>query len=151
MSLTALAETLRSIETPRCLAAAEKLLNTTSPEFDLHLRQAGLTGANTRRLAKALNTDDSNGPRLRSFSASYNPDLGNEGAIALAQAFPDTLTELGMVGCAIGDAGGRALFEWAARAPSLRMICIEDNAFSQELRREFQTLAEARQQLFVVV
>ena len=77
--------------------------------------------------------------RLRSFSLSDNT-LGNEGAKVLAAALPKTLTELGLVGCAIGDQGGKAILEWAKYASGLRMVCLEDNRLSQGLRTQFGDL-----------
>ena len=98
-----------------------------------------------------MRSDVGNGLFLRSFSASYNPDLGDVGAAALAEAFPDTMVELGLVGCSIGDAGGSAILEWAREAPQLRMICGEGNMFSAEVRSQFQSLTSLRPKILVVV
>ena len=98
-----------------------------------------------------LRSDSGNGLFLRSFSASFNPDLGDTGAATLAEVFPETMTELGLVGCSIGDAGGRAILEWARIAPKLRMICVEENRFSVDIRSQFQNLAPQGRQVLVVV
>ena len=90
-------------------------------------------------------------PALRSFSMSYNPGLTNAGVVLLAQAFPPTLTELGLVNCAIGDEGGGALLRWGKKAVGLRMICVEGNHFSARIRQEFASLAKEKTSLLVVV
>jgi hypothetical protein len=60
--------------------------------------------------------------------------------MTLANALPKTLTELGLVGCSIGDQGGKVILEWAKNASGLRLICIEENNISEELRNQFRSL-----------
>jgi len=154
MDLAGLINALRSIGTPACLKAAESLTTKTGSAagFDLHLRSAGLTQADAQILADALlATAAGAGPALRSFSASYNPDLGDAGAVVLAAAFPESMTELGLVGCLVGEGGGQALLAWAKTAPNLRMICVEDNRFSADLKAQFRALALEGRQILVVV
>jgi hypothetical protein len=154
MSPTELINALRAIGKPVCLDAADSLAASTgsSAEFDLHLRRAELNEADTRILANGLlGSAADNGLFLRSFSASYNPGLGDVGAAALAAAFPKTMLELGLVGCSIGDAGGRSILKWALTAPDLRMICIEGNNFSTGMKSQFQTLATLGRDVLVVV
>lgn len=145
---------LRSIGTEKCLAAADDL--EVAPDsgalFSLHLRSAGLKGADAGVLAEALERYSSeNGRILQSFSVSYNPFLGDDGAATLARSLPRTIREFGFVGCDIGDIGGEALLEWARQASRLSMICVEDNAFSQSTRMRFRELAKERTGLLVVV
>jgi len=105
-----------------------------SPSVNFHSRNAGFSADDVKLIANILGmTSARELARLRSFSLSDNT-IGNEGAKALAAALPKTLTELGLVGCAIGDQGGKAILEWAKYASGLRMICIEDNRLSQGLR-----------------
>lgn len=154
MTPTKLINALRTIGKPVCLDAADQLVALTGSRagFDLHLRRAGLNGSDARVLADGmLHGDASNALLLKSFSASYNPDLGNAGAAALAEAFPETMTELGLVGCSIGDAGAHAILEWARTAPDLRMICVEENNFSTDMRSQFQDLASPGRNVLVVV
>ena len=70
---------------------------------------------------------------------SYNA-IGDEGASTLAASLPNTLAELGLVGCSIGDQGGGAILEWAKYASGLRMICIEDNSMSAQMCNQFTSL-----------
>jgi hypothetical protein len=154
MTRTKLINALRSIEKPVCLDAADRLAASTKSlvGFDLHLRGAGLNEADAQVLAnEMLYVDADNGHFLKSFSASYNPSLGDAGAATFAEAFPETMTELGLVGCSIGDAGGRAILEWARTASNLRMICVEENEFSVGVKLEFQDLASLGRNILVVV
>lgn len=155
MNPTHLVSALNAIGTPVCLEAARTLEATTETTvgLSLHLRRAGLNHAEARVLADGLvRADAADGLFfLGSFSASYNPKLGDAGAAVLAAAFPETLTELGLVGCTIGDSGGRALLEWAQMAPNLKMICVEDNRFSKAMRSQFQGLSSKGRRLVVVV
>lgn len=119
--------------------------------FDLHLRNAGLNEAEAQILAHGMRRSDvGNGCFLRSFSASYNPDLGDVDAAALAEAFPDTMIELGLVGCSIDDPGGAAIFDWARGGPQLRMICVEGNMFSAKIKSQFKSLASHGREILVV-
>jgi hypothetical protein len=154
MNLPELINALRSIGTPVCMNAADILATSveTGAGFDLHLRNAGLNEAEAQILARGMRRSNvGNGRFLRSFRASYNPDLGDVGAAALAEAFPDTMIELGLVGCSIGDAGGAAILKWARGAPQLRMICVEGNMFSTEIKSQFKNLASLEREIMVVV
>lgn len=154
MNPTELITALRSIGTPGCLAAADRLVASTEPQagFDLHLRRAGLNQTDAQVLADGmLRAHADNTLSLRSFSASYNPELGDIGAATLATAFPATMTELGFVGCSVGDAGARPLLIWARNAPNLRMVCVEGNNFSARIKQQFRDLASPDRNLLVVV
>lgn len=154
MNPTHLINALRSIGKPVCMDAANRLatLTGTSAGFDLLLRRAELNAADAKVLANGmLRSDTGNEFFLESFSASFNPDLGDTGAAALAEVFPESMTELGLVGCSIGDAGGRAILEWARIAPNLRMMCVEGNRFSDDMRSQFQGFAPQGRQILVVV
>jgi hypothetical protein len=151
--LDALIRALNATGKPVCLDAAAKLANAapTTPSFDLHLRSAGLNTQDATALAAAIRKTTHTGPVLRSFSASYNPDLTDEGVAALADAFPVTMTELGLVGCSIGDTGGWAILGWAQRATRARMICVEANDFSSTVRTALTTLGQQRPSMMLVV
>lgn len=153
MSVNTLIDALHFIGGPVCLDAANKLetVSSSSGGFDLHLRSAEVDAHDARILANAIQEIPiSSTHYLRSFSASHNPDLKDAGAIALLRSFPTTMTELGLVGCSIGDAGGTALQEWALQAPNLRMICVEGNNFSSNLRSKFAELGRRHTSLIVV-
>ena len=111
-----------------------------SSALNLYLRNAQMTASDVKLIANALDkTSVSELSRLGSFSLSYNT-IGDEGANTLATCLPATLTELGLVGCSIGDQGGVAMLDWAKHANGLRMICIEDNNMSDQMRKQFRSL-----------
>ncbi len=150
----ALIHALRSIGKPVCTEVADELAASarTGAGYDLHLRRAGLNPADARILAKGMvQSQIGNGPFLQSFSASYNPYLGDDGAVALVGAFSETMTELGLVDCSIGDAGGQAILDWAQAAPELRLVCVEGNSFSAGLQSQFHDWARRARHVLVVV
>ena len=109
------------------------------PTLNVHLRNANMTADDAKLIANALDrTPVLELARLGS-SLSYNA-IGDEGAKSLANSLPATLTELGLVGCSIGDRGGKAILDWAKHANGLHMICIEDNKMSDEMRKHFGRL-----------
>ena len=128
------------------------LENIKQPTNQLHLRNLGLTSSEVMAIAQAL-SEGTTGKKnaLRSVSFSYNPLLGDRGAIALAKAFPPSIVEIGLVNCSIGDPGGKELLEWAKRARNLRMICIEQNNFSENLKMEFRKFSHNHPHIMVVV
>ena len=154
MGINVMINGLRSTGNTVCLAAAEKLeaSGASMMDYDLHLRNANLGASDVEIIARAIRKISlETGPALRSFSMSYNPGLTDADVVALTRAFPSTLTELGLVECAIGDKGGAALLRWSKQADELRMICVEGNLFSSRIRLGFSALAKERPNLFVVV
>jgi len=120
---------LRAIGSDVTMAAVDNLANSafSSSVLNVHLRNARITARDVNLLANALNmTPASALIRLGSFSLSYNA-IGDEGASILANSLPNTLTELGLIGCSIRDNGGEAILKWAKDANGLRMVCIENN------------------------
>ena len=118
---------------------------------DLHLRNVEIAAIDAELIANSLDRISvSELARLGSFSLSYNA-IGDEGASAIANALPNSLTELGLVGCSIGDQGGEAILDWAKRANGLRIICIEDNIMSDKLRNQFGSLRDASPSISVFV
>lgn len=154
LGINVLIQALRSTGNAVCLGAADRLegSRTSNAYYDLHLRNAGLGVEDAEIIAQAMRKLSLyEAPALRSFSMSYNPGLTDAGVVLLAQAFPATLTELGLVDCAIGDKGGVALLRWGKKAVGLRMICVEGNRFSARIRQEFASLAKEKTNLLVVV
>ena len=91
------------------------------------------------------------GPSLESFSISYNPNLRDKGALNLATALPSSVTEIGLVGCGVGDVGGKALVASTATTPKLHWLCIEQNNFTKETKASLVSLGRERRGLLVVV
>lgn len=154
MPLSILTRALRATEKDICMAAAGRLekLDAMASSFDLHLRSAELDTADATNIAAAIRGSDTEEQlSLRSFSSSYNPVIGEVGAIALVKSLPPTLSEIGMVGCNLGDESGEALLAWAISASSLRMICVEGNSFSPLMRQRISNLRHDRSGLTVIV
>ncbi len=154
MKITPLIDALRSTNKPVCNKAAIKLLSLPDnlANYDLHLRSADLSTEEIQRIADAIKAvHAANGPALQSFSMSYNANLKDGGVLNLVQTLPATLTEIGLVGCGIGDAGGEALMKWATEAPKLHWLCVEQNPFSEATKHRFYKFGQARSGLLVVV
>ena len=137
-----LQKALRAIGSDVTMAAADNFASSavSSSILNLHLRNARITAGDVKIIANALDkTPSSELARLASFSLSYN-NIGDQGAMTLAKVLPKTLTEIGLVGCSIGDQGGKEILEWAKYAGGLRLICIEENNISEELRNQFRGL-----------
>lgn len=154
MPLSILVRALHATDKDICIAAAGRLenLNALASSFDLHLRSAGLDRADATNIAAAIlgSTADEQ-LSLRSFSSSYNPGIGELGAVALINSLPPTLSEIGMVGCSLSDESGEALLAWTQNASSIRMICVEGNNYSPQMRQRISNLSKDRSGLTVIV
>ncbi len=149
-----LAQALRTIGSPVCVALANRLEHDLGDRstFDLHLRSANLGDKAAMLIAGAFQQiTDRSLPELTSFSLSYNRDISSAGVIALAQSFPGSLKDLGLVGCGLGDASGAALAQWARQAPSLRTMCIEGNEFSDGTKTRLASLRQSHPHIQVYV
>lgn len=149
-----LASVLRAIGGPVCDEAAARIERNRNgaQSITLHLRGAGLTPVQGKRLAEALRElSGAEARRIASISFSYNDRIGEAAALDLIGALPTTLPELGMVRCGIGDEAGEALLRWAASAPALRVLCIEQNELSAPLRARFAAFARANPHVLTVV
>ncbi len=62
---------------------------------NLNLRNLGLTSNDAISIASELKSTTAS--KLASISLSYNP-IGGEDAIALAESFPTSIREIGLVG-----------------------------------------------------
>lgn len=140
-----LSSALRLIGGAVCTDAARRLETSRkdADRFSLHLRRADLSKADALFLSHALQSLTAREAFLiKSLSVSHIPEMEDTGALALARAMPRNLWEVGFVGCGLSDDGGQALLEWASKALALQMICVEDNKFSDDLRKRFNALAE---------
>lgn len=89
--------------------------------------------------------------QTKSISFSFNPLIGDEGAIIIANKIPKTVTEIGLVKCEIGDEGGKELLKKIKQMPDLRMLCIEQNKFSNKLKTEFNQFRKNNPHILVIV
>ena len=149
-----LAQALRSIGCDECSESAMRLETSLRNDgsISLHARRAGLSAADAMTISDTLQSlTYEQASSLGSFSLSYNPLIGDEGALALARSLPDTLRELGLVGCEIKDTGDEAILRWASKSSYLRIICIEENQFSEHLKAQFRQLRQKNENLLVIV
>ena len=103
----------RAIGSDVTMVVADNLSSSVVSSYilNLHVRNARITAGDMKLIANALNmTPSSELAKLGSFSLSNN-NIGDEGARTLANALPNTITELGLVGCSIGDQGGKEILE----------------------------------------
>jgi hypothetical protein len=121
-------------------------------DISLHLRSAGLDESDVGVITRAFwLLKKQEALALGSFSLSYNPGIGNAGVIALALSLPITVQAIGLVAYEIGNRGGEAILSWVGQASQLRIICVEENQFSDTLKRRFRALTETDRNLLVVV
>jgi hypothetical protein len=55
-----------------------------------------------------------------------------------------------LVDCGIGDRGGTEILNWAKASSNLKMICIEQNNFSEKLKMEFNVFKKENLRITVV-
>ncbi|MFK7776029.1 MAG: hypothetical protein AB8F94_28150 [Saprospiraceae bacterium] len=127
---------------------AEILESKSSPSHSLHLRDLALTSSDIAAIASCLKQEENH--LLNSISFSYNHHLGDSGAIALSKNLPKSICEIGLVNCGISDLGGIEMLNWMNNAPNLRMICMEQNNFSESLKFEFNKFSAANPSILVV-
>jgi len=88
---------------------------------------------------------------IKSISFSYNNLIGDIGATVLARSLPSSICEIGLVDCGIGDKGGTEMLNWIKTSPKLKMICIEQNNFSDRLKMEFKVFKKNNPKIMVVI
>ncbi len=143
-----LAKVLRRIGTAECL---KKVVTLEKQEFKtstLNLRNLKLNATDIIEIANILQHDNDN--TLRSISFSYNPLIGDEGAALLANSFPISINEIGLVGCGIGDIGAIEILHWMKKSTTLKMICIEGNNFSDNVKRDFKAFKKDNPHIMVI-
>ena len=73
------------------------------------------------------------------------------GVQALVLALPNSITNIGFVGCGLSNDSGLTLLRWARTAENLHLICIEENNFSVALKDAFLSLVTKKASLSVVI
>ena len=146
-----IATILRKIGGKKCLAAAERLNNESAALTSLHLRNLGLKPSAIASIITCIaQMEGHKNFHLKSISFSYNHRFGDDSAAFLAKNLPRSIGEIGLVNCGIGDVGGNAILQWMEHAPDLKMICMEENNFSNELKLGFKKFSDAHPQVLVV-
>lgn len=117
----------------------------------LNLRDLGLNSEDVTAIAHCFKQETGHQKTpLYSISFSYNYLLGDSGAMVLAKHLPASIREIGLVNCGIGDIGGIELMNWMRKSSNLKMICIEQNNFSAELRLGLKKFSADNPQIIVV-
>ena len=88
---------------------------------------------------------------IKSISFSYNQLLGDDGTITIINNLPNTVNEIGLVDCGIGDCGGKIILKKIKNLTNLKMLCIEQNNFSDLIKQEFKTFSSKNPQILIVV
>ncbi len=147
-----IAAILKDTEHPELIQKANALLDNSAQKNTLHLRALNLKQKNIITIAKVLKLEkDNETQHLKSISFSYNHLLGDVGATVLFNSLPESIREIGLVHCGIGDKGGIEILNWIRNAPHLRMICIEGNNFSEKLKNQFRAFQNKNTKILVVI
>ena len=147
-----IADVLRKKGNTECLNKADSLQNDSNSQIVLQLRSLSLNTSDIAEIANIIKEEKNNSNAiLTSISFSYNEQIGNAGSVVLANSLPPSIRDIGLVDCGIGDQGGKAMLDWMQTAPNLRMICMEQNSFSKELKMEFQEFRKAHPGILVIV
>jgi hypothetical protein len=128
---------LLRVKKPICAKVAEALENKplSSLDYNLHLRSANLGQAEATLIADAIEIlHQNNVLNLQSVSFSHNPGITELGLKRLLEALPDHTTELGLVGCGLGDKSANNIALFLRRSNKLKMVCVESNNFSPEAK-----------------
>jgi hypothetical protein len=144
---TKIAKALQEIGGEKCLKKAIALKQNSNLISTLNLRDLDLTPLNMINIASCFEGRDCS---IKSISFSYNRSLNDSGAVALMKKLPTSILEIGLVNCGINDIGGAEILNWMRSASSLRMICIEQNNFSENLKSEFKQFSNHNPQILVV-
>jgi hypothetical protein len=132
-----------------CIEAAEHLEYNGFQSRTLHLRNLSLKPNYLIAIIDFFKQEPES-DTLIAISFSYNSSLGDKGAILLAQCLPLSISEIGLVACGMNDLGGYAILNWVKAAPNLRMICMEENHFSDELKKEFMAFKRNNTNVIIV-
>ena len=128
---------LLRVKKPICAKVAEALENKplSSLDYNLHLRSANLGQAEATLIADAIEIlHQNNVLNLQSVSFSHNPGITELGLKRLLEALPDHTTELGLVGCGLGDKSANNIALFLRRSNKPKMFCDESNNFSPEAK-----------------
>ena len=119
--------------------------------YELVIRNANLSLKNATNIAKAIDKfSKNNGPKLSTLSMSFNPDLRDEGVIAILDKIPKNTPVIAFVECGMTDKAGQAIIDWALENKEINGIYIEGNAFSNSMEAKFEKLRIERPQLTIL-
>lgn len=147
-----IANVLKNIGTSERLQKAKILEDDISQIRMLHFRSLQLGSNDVLAIAAVFEQNKAYAEEfINSVSFSYNPRIGDAGVAAIASSLPVSLSELGLVDCGLTDSGGIELLRWMERATELKMICMEQNNFSEKLQTEFRVFQKNNPHIMVVI
>ena len=132
-----LIKNLRNIKKSVFLKEADRLVKNynQSKFYNLHLRNAKIDVYDAELIAFSLKKIHQNQQIiLNSFSISFNLTLNSDGLKLLLNSLPDHIHSLGLVACNFDDAAGKLIMSFLSRSKNLKMVCIEDNNFSNSMK-----------------
>ena len=132
-----LIKNLRNIKKSVFLKEADRLVKNYNQSrfYNLHLRNAKIDFYDAELIAFSLKKIHQNQQIiLNSFSISFNPTLNSDGLKLLLNSLPDHIHSLGLVACNFDDAAGKLIMSFLSRSKNLKMVCIEDNNFSNSMK-----------------
>ena len=132
---------LRQIKTKVSLQMADKLETESSHKINIELRDAHFGIGDIKKICDVLSTlPNQQEFQINSFSLSYNK-ITDDNMKHLSVSIPTNLEQLGLVGCSISDTGAEYLIDWLTRSTQLKLLCIEDNSFNNELKERFKHIS----------
>ena len=148
-----LINSLEETKKPKSIEVANNLKSTgdNDKSYDLVIRKANLNIKDAKNIANAISrVEKNNGPKLHTLSMSFNPELKDEGVIALLNQIPKTTSVIAFVECGITDKAGQAIIDWVAKTNNLDGIYIEGNTFSKSMEARFEKLRNDNPKLTVL-
>lgn len=124
----------------------EKYLNIST---NFHFRKLGLQASDIASILNKLKPTNMR-KSVHSISFSYNPRLGDTGVISILNAMPKTIREIGLVDCSMTDIAGKELLKNIPEYTNLKMLCIEQNNFTDKIKEEFKLFSQKNPQILVV-
>lgn len=147
---TEIANILKKTNNELCIAYATILETDGYQSSSLNFRNFSLSRNEIIAIAAIIYQDKDLSETLASISFSYNTLMGDEGSIALVNSLPLSIREIGLVGCGIGDAGGKEVLRTVEKLPNLQMLCIEQNLFSDQMQREYKEFRNGSPRVLVM-
>lgn len=116
----------------------------------LNFRNLELNSSEVLSIMEIVKQSNAN-KSIKSISFSYNRLIGDDGTISILNNLPNTVNEIGLVDCGIGDCGGKFILKNLTNLTNLKMLCIEQNNFSDLVKQEFNTFSSKNPHILIVL
>lgn len=144
-----IANILLEIGSEKCIEKAKELQSIYSDQNKIHLRNLGLTKENVESITELL-VQGKHVLKIKSISFSHNPQIGDGAAFSIAKILLPSVHEIGLVECGIKDKGGYEILNALHDLERLQMICIEQNHFSEKLKKEYRDFSKKHPHILVM-